>query len=170
MDRGCRALLNWYSQSMGSCVNHIKVMDTSENCFGLAILPLPLAELAPIRLRSVLHPVLTLRTVSSRTVPLSDSSSLRPVPASLCTREDTSQTRRDSALVGCPPGKLRASLAGSQSLRAIMGDLPVPDAQAMAVLGLAPIEHPRSKENSRMKTGHPNGGQIHRNEPPHVIR
>lgn len=47
---------------------------TSENRFDLSVLPLCHAELTPIRLRSVIHPTLSLRTGSSRPVSLSANS------------------------------------------------------------------------------------------------
>lgn len=107
----------------------------------------------PIRLRPTL-----LRTGFSR-----------PIPLCLCAREDISQPRGDSALLGCPRGKRPASLAGNLNSLATMGDLPVQDAQARAAPRLAATDHPRSKENSRMITNHRNGNKVHRNTSPHPI-
>lgn len=129
------------------------VLSISENCSNYR--SKVYAEFTPIRLRSDLHPISPLCT------------RFLGQPLSSFVPEGTlHEPGSESTLAACHRGKQRASLAGNQSLPAIMSDLPVLDASARAAPVLASIEHPRSKENSHLMRNHPSSNRVHRNELP----
>lgn len=122
-------------------------------------LPLLYAEFTPVRLRSDSDPT----SIQYRT----SASDVLGQPVSSSVHEKIFYKSEDeSTLAECHRGKQRVSLAGSQSLPAIINGLPVLDAPARAAPVLASIEHPRSKENSHLIRNHPSSNRVHRNELP----